>query len=259
MIPRGIHIYSEKEIAGVRAACAASAQVLTRLCEVVQPGMTTLELDDLAGCFIRETGGTSGSYRYCGYPRQICISLNDEVVHGIGRADRVIQYGDLVKLDVVVNVDGYFGDNARTVGAGGAPGELAEALMTATRASLKAGIEHAREGNCVNDIGAAVENVVKNAGFSCVRDFVGHGCGLKMHEMPNVPNYRQNEKTSRLQAGMIICIEPMVNAGSWRVEVDAGDKWTVRTADHSLSAHFENQILITKKEPEILTVWPKNV
>ena len=118
MIPRGIHIYNEQEIAGVRAACRASAEVLTRLCEVVQPGMTTLELDELAGCFIREAGGTSGSYRYCGYPRQICISLNDEVVHGIGRADRVIEFGDLVKLDVVVNVNGFFGDNARTVCAG---------------------------------------------------------------------------------------------------------------------------------------------
>ncbi len=256
---RQINIYKESDIAGVRAAAAAAAQVLTRLCDAVQPGMTTLELDNLAECFIHESGGTSASLHYCGYPRQVCISLNNEVVHGIGRHDRVIQPGDLVKIDVMVRKNGYVGDNARTVCAGGNPSPLAAKLMEVTREALRAGIDRAREGNCVNDIGAAVERVVKAGGFSCVRDFVGHGCGKQVHEAPNVPNFRQHEKSPSLKAGMIICIEPMVNCGTWRVNVDPVDKWTVTTADNQLSAHFENQILITKKEPEILTVWPKNV
>ena len=254
-----IHIYTSAEVEKVRQAARAAAQVRDRVAEAIQPGMSTLDIDNLAGVFIRESGGVSGSLGYHGFPRQICVSVNDEVVHGIGRPDRIIAPGDLVKVDVVVNIDGYFGDTARTVCAGfpepeGLPGEL----MRVTQQGLEAGIERAREGNCVNDIGTAVERVAAAAGFSCVRDMVGHGCGHKMHEEPEVPNYRQSGKTPRLTAGMIICIEPMINVGTWRITVDPVDRWTVRSADHSLSAHFEHQILITKKEPEILTLYAKN-
>lgn len=254
-----IHIYNPREIAGVRGAAMAAAQVLDRLCNAVVPGMSTLALDYLAEEFIRETGGVSASLNYHGFPRQVCISVNDEVVHGIGREDRIIAFGDLVKIDVMVKLNGFYGDNARTVCAGGAPDELSRMLMAVTRKALDAGIERAREGNCVNDIGAAVERVAKDAGFTTVKDYTGHGCGIKIHDNPSVPNFRQREKTPRLTKGMILCIEPMVNAGDWRVDVDPIDKWTVRTADHSRSAHFEQQVLITDKEPEILTVWPKNV
>ena len=252
-----INIYSEHEIAGVRRAAQAAAQVLQRLCEAVRPGLSTLDVDNLAGEYIRETGGTSGSYHYHGFPRQICVSLNDEVVHGIGRADRIIMPGDLVKLDVVVTLGGYNGDTARTVCAGGCPAPLAKSLMDATSDALAAGIAAARDGNCINDIGRAVERVARASGFSTVRDMVGHGCGRHMHEPPEVPNFSVFGKTPRLRPGMIICIEPMVNAGRYPIEVDASDRWTTRTRDNSLSAHFEHQILITPQEPEILTLWPK--
>ena len=252
-----VTIYKENEIEKIRLAAQASAQVLDRLCAAVQPGMSTLDLDHLAECFIRETGGRSGSLNYHGYPGQVCISLNDEVVHGIGRADRIIQFGDLVSLDVVVALDGYYGDNARTVCAGGQPSSLASRLLETTEAALMAGIEAAQEGNTVNDISTAVQRVAEGAGFQCVRDMVGHGCGKHMHESPEVPNFRQRRKTPVLQPGMVLCIEPMVNAGTWEIEIDRHDQWTCRTLDHQLSAHFEHQVLITRKKPEILTLCPK--
>lgn len=252
-----LNLYSGPALEGVRRACMASAEVLERLCAAVIPGMTTLELDNLAGELFRETGGKSADLGYCGFPRQICISLNDTVVHGIGRADQVIQPGDLVSLDVTGNYGGWIGDNARTVIAGGVETELSRRLVEVTRSSLEAGIAAARAGNRVSDIGGAVEDVVKAAGFSVVRDMVGHGCGHEMHEDPQVPNYR-TAGTPKLRPGMILAIEPMVNVGTWKIKIDRTDGWTVRTADGALSAHFEHQILITENDPEILT-WPKIV
>lgn len=258
MVNGKIHLYSQAEAEGVRIAAQASAAVLARLCEAVTPGMSTADLDMLAESFIRETGGKSAFLGYRGYPGHICVSLNDEVVHGIGRPDRIIAAGDLVSLDVGVTIGGYVGDNARTVCAGGQPGELAAHLMQTTADALQAGIDKARPGNCLNDIGATVERIVKAARFEVVRDMVGHGCGIQMHEPPEVPNYRVPGKSPALLPGMILAIEPMVNAGTWRITVDRKDGWTVRTADGSLSAHFEHQILITENDPEILT-WPKTV
>ncbi len=258
MVNGKIHLYSPAEAEGVRIAAQASATVLARLCEAVTPGMSTADLDMLAESFIRETGGKSAFLGYRGYPGHICVSLNDEVVHGIGRPDRIIAAGDLVSLDVGVTIGGYVGDNARTVCAGGQPGELAAHLMQTTADALQAGIDKARPGNCLNDIGATVERIVKAARFEVVRDMVGHGCGIQMHEPPEVPNYRVPGKSPALLPGMILAIEPMVNAGTWRITVDRKDGWTVRTADGSLSAHFEHQILITENDPEILT-WPKTV
>lgn len=248
-----IRIYDNTEAARVRRAAQASAEVLQRLCTAVVPGMTTWDLDQLAAAYIKETGGHSAFLNYHGYPGQICVSLNEEVVHGIGRRDRVITTGDLVSIDVGVCVDDYVGDNARTVCAGSTPTGTAAALLQATADALEAGIAAALPGKCVNDISAAVEKVVKGAGFSVVRDLVGHGCGAHMHEPPEVPNYRVSGRTPTLRPGMILCIEPMVNQGGWRVIIDRQDKWTVRSADASLSAHFEHQILITANKPEVLT------
>jgi len=248
-----IHIYEGAALDGIRGAARASAQVLDRVCSAVTPGMSTADLDMLAAEFIRDTGGKSAFLNYHGYPGHICISLNNEVVHGIGRKDRIVQPGDVVSLDVGVTLNGYVGDNARTVCAGFVPNELAGKLLEVTEASLYAGIDAAREGNLVSDIGRAVQQVAEAAGFGVVRDMVGHGCGRNMHEAPEVPNYYMHGKSPKLEAGMVICIEPMINAGTWKVTFDRKDGWTVRTADGSLSAHFEKQILITKEKAEILT------
>jgi len=253
MAKERIAIYSESEITGIRAAAQAAARVLARTCAAVRPGMSTKDIDDLAGSFIKETGGKSASLGYHGYPGQICISVNDEVVHGIGSPQRIITDGDLVSLDVCVKYRGYVGDNARTIIAGGNATEAASRLLAVTRDALQAGIAAACSGNCVNDISTAVEQVATAAGYGVVRDLVGHGCGKNMHEAPEVPNYRQPGRTPALRPGMVICIEPMINAGTGRVLVDNRDHWTVRSADHSLSAHFEHQILITDTQAEILT------
>lgn len=251
-----ISIYQPEEIVGVRAAAQASALVLQRLCDAVIPGMTTAEVDHLAEGFIREAGGKSAFLGYQGYPGQICVSINDEVVHGIGRPDRIIAAGDLVSLDVGVSLGGYVGDNARSICVGQTATGVTADLLRVTEEALAAGIKQACEGNRVNDIGRAVEQVVKRAGFSVVRDMVGHGCGRHMHEPPEVPNYRLPGYSPSLRAGMILAIEPMVNVGTWRVTIDRHDGWTVRSADGSLSAHFEHQVLITKNQAEILT-WAK--
>jgi len=246
-------VHTVAEISAIRAAARATAWVRDELALRVQAGMTTLEVDRLAGELIRRTGGKSAFLGYRGFPGQICISVNDEVVHGIGRPDRVLHVGDLVSLDVGVKLGIGIGDTATTVCVGGAPGPVQERLLRATRESLDAGMAAARSGNDVSEIGRAVQAVVEAAGFSVVRDFVGHGCGLELHEPPEVPNFATKPKGPVLRPGMVLAIEPMVNAGTARVEVDRHDGWTVRTADGGLSAHFEHLVLITEQEVEILT------
>jgi methionyl aminopeptidase len=247
-----INIYEGKDLEGVRAAAQASAYVLDRTAQVVVPGMSTADIDMLAAEFIKETGGKSCFLGYNGYPAHICVSINNEVVHGIGRPDRFVQPGDLVSLDVGVTIGGYCGDNARTVCAGPCS-ELGQRLMDTTKEALEAGIEQAVEGNTINDIGSAVEHVARRAGFSVVRDMVGHGCGRRMHEPPEVPNYFIRGNSPVLKEGMILAIEPMVNVGTWRIVIDRVDGWTTRTADSSLSAHFEHQVLVKKHKAEVLT------
>ncbi len=249
-------VHSEREIKGIRKAAQVTASVRDRLCKAVRPGMTTLELDQLAGEMIKDTGGSSAFYNYHGYPGQVCISLNDEVVHGIGRAGRVIGLGDLVSVDVGVRLDGFVGDTARTVCVPAPTAPDSMQLLKITEESLAAGIDVTKAGNYINDIGKAVENVVRSAGFSVVRDFVGHGCGCELHEPPEVPNFAQARRGPKLLPGMVLCIEPMVNLGTERVVVES-DGWTVHTADRRLSAHFEHMVLITNHKPEILT-WPRN-
>ena len=248
-------IHTEREISGIRKAAAATAGVRDRLAAAIRPGMTTLTIDQLAKGLIQQTGGVSAFHGYRGFPGQVCISLNDEVVHGIGRAERLVGPGDLVKIDVGVRLDGYIGDTAVTVCAGACADPAARRLVDATRNALERGIEAARGGGHVGDIGRAVERIVKAAGFSVVRDFVGHGCGCDLHEPPEVPNFESSRKGPRLRPGMVLAIEPMVNMGDAGVLVE-DDRWTVRTVDGSLSAHMEHMVLITDREPEILT-WPK--
>ncbi len=254
---QNIVVHSEREIVGIRAAAAATAHVRDQLADLIKPGLTTLEVDQLAGKLIAETGGTSAFYQYRGFPGQICISLNDEVVHGIGSAGRIIQFGDLVSIDVGVQLNDFIGDTAVTISTNPNADVQINALLRATQESLAAGISAAQGGNYVNHIGRAVENVVRRSGFNVVRDFVGHGCGCSLHEPPEVPNFAQAHKGPKLRAGMVLAIEPMVNTGTGNVTVD-DDGWTVRTADAGLSAHFEHMILITEKEPEILT-WQKTI
>ncbi len=249
-------IHTVKEISGIRKAAQATAWVRDNLERSIKPGMTTLEIDQLAAIYIKETGGTSAFYNYRGFPGQICISLDDVVVHGIGRPNVVVLPGQLVSIDVGVTLDRYIGDSAVSFFAGGlVPSEEGQRLLAVTQKSLIAGIESAVAGGFVNDISKAVENVVRHAGFEVVRDFVGHGCGCHLHEPPEVPNFSQRHKGPKLTAGMVLAIEPMVNIGTSEVIV-ADDGWTVHTADGKLSAHFEHMVLITKEGPEILT-WAK--
>ena len=252
---RSYIIHTPDEIRRIRRAAAASAWLRDKVAEVARPGMSTWELDQAAGALIRETGGKSAFLNYCGYPGNICISLNDEVVHGIGVPERIIRDNDLVSIDVGVAIDGAVGDTALTFTFAPLTPEKKN-LMEGTREALAAGIKAARRGNTVSHISRAVEEVAKHRRLGVVADYTGHGCGIKLHEPPEVPNFTGWGRGATLVPGMVICIEPMFNAGDWRVTLDRGNHWTVRTRDGSPSAHFEHQILITDNEPEILT-WQK--
>jgi methionyl aminopeptidase len=245
-----IIIKSRDDIAALRRANLATAEALADVVRAVRPGVQTRELDDIAREGIIRRGGKPAFLGYLGYPASLCVSLNDEVVHGIP-SDRKINEGDLVSLDLGAVKDGFVGDLAVTVAAGHVE-PRAQELLRVTRESLYKGIEQARAGNRLYDISAAVEAHVKAAGFSIVRQYVGHGIGRDMHEDPQIPNYGKAGTGVRLKAGMTFAIEPMVNAGTWQVKV-LSDGWTVVTNDGSLSAHFEHSIAITNGDPVILS------
>jgi len=252
MAPKYI-IHKPEDITRIRAAARAAALAREQIAAAVQPGMNTKELDNIAGSIIRGLGGTPAFFGYRGFPANICISINDEVVHGIGTPDRFILKGDVVSIDVGVLLDGAVGDTAKTVYAGDLPMPAdVERLIEKTYLALVAGIRAARNGAYIEHISRAVEETAKAAKLGVVRDYVGHGCGLKLHEPPEVPNFLSNTKGVLLRPGMVLAIEPMLNLGSYRVYVD-NDKWTVRTADGTKSAHFEHMILITERNPEVLT------
>ncbi len=234
-----------------RAAGHAAAEVLRLAGEAIKPGVSTLEIDQLTGRLIAERGCKSAFLGYRGFPGQLCISLNDEVVHGIGRASRIIREGDIVKIDVGLVKDGWIGDNATTVPVGQIPEEAAR-LLAATEESLHVAISHARHNGSLRDLCASVEKHVVGFGFSVVRKFVGHGVGRQLHEEPQVPNWGDPSIRTKLKAGMILAVEPMVNAGKGGVKI-LSDKWTAITADGALSSHFEHMVLVTEGEPEILT------
>ena len=242
---------SAAELEKMRTAGRLVGEVLTELASTVAPGVSTAELDALAEKRILAAGGTPAFKGYHGYPATICASINDEVIHGIPSARRVLAEGDIISIDVGVSLDGYFGDSAITLPVGHVSEEAA-LLLRATEESLYKAIERARPGGRVSDIGHAVQQHVESFGFSVVREFVGHGIGQRMHEEPQVPNYGDPGRGPRLAEGMVLAIEPMVNAGKPAVKVLA-DGWTAVTRDKSLSAHFEHTVAVTAGEPWILT------
>lgn len=253
---RDFVIHTPEEIERIRVAMQKTAQVREQLAQLVRPGMSTLQIDQLAGELIQATGGTSGFLNYHGYPGNICISVNDEVVHGIGVAHRIVQENDIVSLDIGVAYNGAVGDSAITLAFGEVPADV-KRLLTATREALMAGIKAAVKGNYVRDISRAVEKRALQDRLGIVREMVGHGVGIQLHEPPEIPNYVTPMRGPKLMPGMVLAIEPMFNLGSNRIKQDA-DGWTIRTKDGSLSAHFEHSILITEQEPEILT-WLKTM
>jgi methionyl aminopeptidase len=241
---------SAAELERMREAGRLVGEVLTELAAVVAPGVSTTDLDALAEKRIRQAGATPAFLGYHGYPATICASVNDEVIHGIP-SGRVLNEGDVISIDVGAELNGYYGDSAVTLPVGKIS-EAAATLLRVTEESLFKAIEAARPGNRVSDIGHAVQAHVEAHGFSVVREFVGHGIGQKMHEEPQVPNYGQPGHGPRLAEGMVLAIEPMVNAGTANVKVLA-DGWTAVTKDGSLSAHFEHTVAVTAGEPWILT------
>lgn len=251
-----IKIKTPHEITRMRVAGETASEILMELVTAVKPGVTTLEVDQLAKELMKQRDCKSAFLGYRGFKGQICISVNEEVVHGIG-GPRKIQPGDVVKLDVGIVKGGWIGDNAITVAVGDVPEETRR-LLIATEESLFAAISHARAGERLAELCGAVEDHVKPLGFTVVREFVGHGVGRDLHEEPQVPNYRPQGKSPILTPGMILAIEPMVNAGTPSVRI-LDDGWTVITSDGKPSAHFEHTVLITEGEPELLTWRPRGV
>jgi methionyl aminopeptidase len=251
-----ILLKSRDEIERMRAASGIVAEILAELRSLVRPGVTTAELDARAEELTRRQGARPAfkGYTVGGrvFPASLCISINDEVVHGIPSAARVLREGDIVGLDFGVCYQGYFGDAALTVPVGRVTPE-AERLMRVTESALAAGIRSLTPGAHVADVSAAIQDTAESAGYSLVREFVGHGIGRSLHEEPQVPNYRTGARGVRLQEGLVLAIEPMVNAG--RPEVDLkGDGWTAVTRDGALSAHFEHSVAVTSDGPYVLTV-----
>jgi methionyl aminopeptidase len=242
---------SRTELETMHRANVLVARVLGRLKEAVQPGVSTAALDEIAEETIRSAGAVPAFKGYRGFPASLCVSINDEVVHGIPSRKRLVREGDIVSLDVGTVVDGFCGDGAVTVPVGDVSNET-EKLLRVTEDALLKGIEQVRKGNRVSDIGHAVQSYVESQGFTVVRDFVGHGIGTQMHEEPQVPNYGEPGRGQRLLPGMVLAIEPMVNAGKHAVKV-LSDNWTVVTLDGSYSAHFEHSVAVTDNGPWILS------
>ena len=246
-----IVLRTAKEIEMMRKACQISAEALQVAGEAVKPGITTYEIDQIAYRYIKKQGAEPNFLNYNGFPATACISINDEVIHGIPSKKRVLKEGDIVSIDLGAKVDGYNGDNAATFACGTISDE-AKRLCDTTRESLYKGIEQAIAGNRIGDIAFAIQSYCEERGFSVVREYTGHGVGTHLHEDPSVPNYGTAGRGQRLLPGMTIAIEPMINAGSKAIKC-LPDGWTVKTLDGKLSAHFEHTIAITKSEPIILT------
>ena len=247
-----IILKTDKEIGYMREAGQILASTLAALKAAVEPGISTLDLDKLAEKAIRQAGAKPSFKGYKGFPATLCTSINEEVVHGIPSARRRVKDGDLLSIDIGCIVNGYHADSAVTIPVG-AVSENLRRLLDATEQAMWAGIRQARAGNRLGDIGAAIQAVGDAAGYGIVRDFVGHGIGQALHEDPQVPNYGTPGYGSVLKAGMCLAIEPMFNLGTHVVKV-LDDKWTVVTADNSLSAHFEHSLVVRDGEPEVLTV-----
>ena len=249
-----IIIKSPSEIAAMRRAGSVVASILKTLSKQIKAGVTTRHLDDIAVSELASYGAASSFKGYRGFPATLCVSINEEIVHGIP-GGRAIQEGDLVSLDFGAIIDGFHGDAALTIGVGNISPQVQKLLKT-TRGSLEAGIKAARDGAHLGDISAAIQHYAESRGFSVVREYTGHGIGREMHEDPQIPNFGPPGYGPVLRKGMTVAIEPMVNIGGWQTMVK-NDHWTVVTADGSLSAHFEKTIAITDGEAQVLTPWDK--
>lgn len=247
-----IIIKTDTEIEYMRHAGKVVANTLLKLEEVVKPGITTAELDRIAEDYITKQGGKPSFKGYCGFPGSICTSVNKEVVHGIPNESVVLQEGDIISVDCGAILNGYQGDAARTF-AVGRISEEAKKLIEVTKESFFKGVEKAVVGNRLTDISASIQTYAESFGYSIVREYVGHGIGKDMHEDPEVPNYGRPGRGPKLTRGIVLAIEPMVNAGEYRVETQPNN-WTVVTMDGSLSAHYENTVAILENGPEILTL-----
>lgn len=247
-----ITIKSSREIELMTEAGRILEIVHNELGKALRPGMSTKDIDRLGEEIIRSYGCIPSFLNYNGYPASICVSVNEEVVHGIPDKHRIIREGDIVSLDAGVIYKGYHSDAARTHGIGTISKE-AEDLIRITRECFFEGIKYAKEGNYLFDISAAIGNYAQERGYGVVRDLCGHGIGTALHEAPEIPNYKMNRKGVKLKAGMTLAIEPMINIGTWEVDW-LDDDWTVVSRDRSLSAHYENTVLITKDEPILLTL-----
>ncbi len=247
-----IFIKTAEEIELLRASNLLVSRALSEVGKAIKPGVSTLKLDKIAEEYLRDHGGIPGFLGYNGFPATLCTSLNDEVVHGIP-SEKELSKGDILSVDCGVKLQGYFGDSAYTFPVG-EPSEEYKSLMLNTRESLFKGIEAAVAGNRLGDIGYAVQNHAEQAGYSVVREMVGHGLGQNLHEEPEVPNYGRRGSGIKLKEGMVICIEPMINMGTRFIKQDK-DGWTIRTTDGKPSAHYELAVAITKGEPDVLSTF----
>jgi methionyl aminopeptidase len=247
-----IILKSPDEVAKMRVAGSIVADTIDTVLASVGPGVSTADLDAVAEAFIRERKATPSFKGYRGFPASICASLNDEVVHGIPSPKRILKEGDVLSLDFGAIWDGYHADSAVTVFVGEPPSAEAEKLVRVTEEALEAGISQIRPGGRLSDISHAVQQVVEGAGFSVIREYVGHGIGRNLHEDPQIPNYGLPGRGPELRSGLVVAVEPMVTMGDWRTRVLADD-WTVVTADGSLAAHFEHTIAVTEGGREVLT------
>ncbi len=248
----GIIIKSKNEIDLIRESCKRLAKVHEELAKIIKPGISTKDIDIYGDELIRSLDGIPNFLHYNGYPASICVSVNEEVVHGIPDKHHILHEGDIVSLDAGMIYKGYHSDAARTYAVGAISPE-AQQLMDVTKQSFFEGIKHAYAGNHLFDISNAIDAYVSQFGYGIVRDLVGHGVGTKLHEAPEIPNFAQKRRGPKLQPGMTLAIEPMINMGTAEVEW-LDDDWTVVAADNSYSAHYENTVLITDGEPEILTM-----
>ena len=236
----------------MREAGKVCGWILRELANIIQPGISTLEIDRFVEKTVREHGMRAAEKGYCGYPASVCVSVNDEVVHGIPSKKRHLREGDIVSCDLVVEYDGYMADAARTYAVGKISPEAKHLIEAAERAFWN-GIAYAKEGYRLSDISHAIQETVEAEGFGVIRDFVGHGIGSEMHEDPQIPNVGKAGKGPRLQRGMTLAVEPMITQGSWEIDV-LTDDWTAVTVDGGLAAHYENTVVITDGEPELLTL-----
>lgn len=247
-----VTIKSEREIELMRESNRLLSIVHYELGQFIRPGISTADIDEQGEKLIRKLGGVPNFLNYSGYPASICVSVNDEVVHGIPTKNRILQEGDIVSLDAGLIYKGYHSDAARTYGVGEISPEAAK-LIEVTKQSFFEGIKQAKAGNHLNDISTAIDDYVTPFGYGIVRDLVGHGIGTSLHEDPQIPNFKRWKRGIKLRPGMTLAIEPMINMGTWEVYW-LDDGWTVVTADGKYSAHYENTVLITDSEPEILTL-----